>query len=393
MTDHTTPDTTTTTNTPLPDEATNAEPMSDAAFFTPPVLDDHHRPGDILRLRPIKIPRLPAGPAWQILYVSEDSHGARIPVSGTVITPSGTADLDPMLVYYPAFHGLGGEHCAPSQLIADGQEPDTDQISAVLARGWPIAVVDGEGLGVRGHGPHTFLAGRAAGQIMLDMGRAARAIPDLPAAESPLLLWGYADGGRASVWAGKLHAEYAPELDVKGIAAGAVPTDPGAIARRLNGGPWSALGLAGLIGLSSAYEHLPLRHVLTSTARRLLADAETSSMPRLCQRYQLPLALWCERADPPWGDPLWEYVLAHEILSASVVPAAPVHLYHGHGDTVIPIEFGRGLYLDYRARGAQVSWHEYPGNHFRTAREAIAQVLARLTENLTTGNARGSACA
>ncbi|MGF6886322.1 fermentation-respiration switch protein FrsA (DUF1100 family) [Nocardia sp. GAS34] len=380
MTDHTTTNTT-----------TDATVTDDAAFFTPPALNDHHKPGDILRLRPISPPRLPAGPAWQILYVSQDSHGARIPVSGTVITPSGTGlDHDPILIYYPSFHGLGGEHCAPSQLIADGGEPDTDQISAVLARGWPVAVVDGEGLGVRGHGPHTLLAGRAAGQIMLDMGRAVRKIPALNAAERPLLLWGYADGGRASVWAGELHTGYAPELDVRGIAAGAVPTDPGAIARQLDGGPWSGLGLAGLIGLSHAYSHLPLRHVLTSTARQLLADAETSTMSRLCERYQVPLAVWCERADPPWDDPLWKYVLSHEILSASAFPAAPIHLYHGRADTVIPIEFGRGLYLDYRARGAQVSWREYQGNHVRTAGEATKQVLSRLAEYLT---ATGSACA
>ncbi|MGY2093485.1 lipase family protein [Nocardia gipuzkoensis] len=57
----------------------------------------------------------------------------------------------------------------------------------------------------------TFLAGRAAGQVML--------------------VWGYADGARAAVWAGGLAPGYAPELDLRGIAAGAVVTDPGQLLR------------------------------------------------------------------------------------------------------------------------------------------------------------------
>ncbi|MFI7189968.1 lipase family protein [Nocardia nova] len=362
--------------------STTGTATTDTAFYSPPVLDERYRPGDILRLRPA--PKLTgAGPAWQVLYVSRDSHDQPIPVSGTVITPESGGDLagGRVLVYQPSFHGLGGA-CAPSQLLSYGAEPDSAQIRAALARGFTVAVVDGEGLGVIGWGPHTFLAGRAAGQVMLDLGRAATRIPAANAADPSIVLWGYADGGRAAVWAGNLQPGYAPELDVRGIAAGAVVTDPGQIMRVVNQSMWVGLALAALIGLSRAHRHLSLRHVFTEQARRLLVDAEASNRVRLCERYRHPLGVWCERADP-WNDPMWRHVFAHELTIASVAPTAPLHLYHGDADAIVPIAFGRRLFHDYRARGARVDWREYDGDHFRTARAATADVLAHLVDDLT----------
>ena len=355
---------------------------SDTDFYTPPALDGAHRPGDILRLRPA--PTLSgAAQAWQILYVSRDSYDRPIPVSGTVITPEATtADLGgAVLVYYPSFHGLGGP--AASQLLAMGAEPDSAQIRAALARGFVVAVTDGEGLGVIGQGPHTFLAGRAAGQVMLDLARAATRIPALNATDSPVVWWGYGDGGRAAVWAGSLQPVYAPELDVRGIAAGAVVTDPEQTLRSVNQGAWAGLGLAALIGLSHAHRHLPLRHIFTEESRRgLVAEAEVSNRVQFCQRYRHPIGIWCERPDP-WADSIWQHVFTHELISVSLVPAVPVHLYHGSTDAIVPVAFGRRLAHDFRAYGGPVGWREYDTDHFRTARSAIGDVLDHLTDDLT----------
>ncbi|WP_280382923.1 lipase family protein [Nocardia wallacei] len=366
-------------------DATNSVTTdTEVGFYTPPPLNDGHRLGEILRLRPAALPKLAgAGQAWQILYVSRDSHGEPIPVSGTVITPEAAGDLGsgPLLVYQPSFHGLGAD-CAPSRLLAAGTEPEAGQISAALARGWPVAVADGEGLGVLGRGPHTFLAGRAAGQVMLDLARAAARIPALNIAGCPILLWGYADGGRAAVWAGGLQPSYAPELDLRGIAAGAVVGDLGPILRHVDQSSWPGLGLAALTGLSHAHNHLPLRHVFTETARELLADVETASRSQLCKQYRQPLATWCDHPDP-WDDPVWRHVLALERPSASGVPAVPVHLYHGSADTIVPPEFGRRLAHDLKARGAHVTWREYRSDHLRAARSATAAVLTAFTKDLT----------
>ncbi|GAB2709399.1 lipase family protein [Nocardia thraciensis] len=377
--------TTKTSDTNTSGTTTSGATDADVGFYTPPTLHDDHRIGEILRLRPTVLPKLAgAGPAWQIMYVSRDSHGEPIPVSGTMITPEDAGeDLSsgPLLVYQPSFHGLAATS-APSRLLAAGTEPEAEQISAALARGWPVAVVDGEGLGVLGQGPHTFLAGRAAGQVMLDLARAAARIPAVDAVGAPILLWGYADGGRAAVWAGGLQPGYAPELELRGIAAGAVVTDPGPILRHIDRTSWPGLGLAGLIGLSRAHRHLPLRHVFTETARGLLADVEAASRAELCQRYRHPFTTWCAHPDP-LDDPVWRHVAALELIKASGTPAVPVHLYHGGKDAIVPIEFGRRFADDLKARGAHVAWREYKTDHFRTARTATTDALAALARNLT----------
>ncbi|MQY23012.1 lipase family protein [Nocardia macrotermitis] len=351
-------------------EKHTAAALSDAEFYTPPPVESSRGPGEILRLRPVRVPGVAgAGPAWQVLFVSRDTLGAPIPVSGTVIATE-VPDEAPLLVYYPSFHGLGGP--APSQRLAAGNEPDTVQIGAALARGWHVAIPDGEGLGVLGQGPHTVLAGHAAGQIMLDLGRAAARIPALHASDAPVACWGCADGGRAAIAAGGLQRDYAPEMNVCAVAAGAVVTDLRRMLRVFDEGAWPALGLAAVLGLSRAYRHLSLRHVFATSARSLLAEVEQASVGVLCERYQHALATWCDR--DVVEDPMWQYVFAHERADTRL-PGVRVHLYHGSRDAIVPASMGRALAEDYRARGVQVSWREYDADHFRTRVEAIGEVL------------------
>ena len=357
-------------------------------FYTPPILTPGRLPGDLVRMRPTFVPQLAgAAGAWQILYVSTNSRGELITASGTVILPDPDTDSRPgggsLLVYCPVFHGLGGR--AASQMLAVGEEADSVEISAALDQGWVVAVPDGEGLGVTGLGPHTFLAARAGGQIVLDMARAAQFVPELdPDTTSepwmPVVAWGYADGGRAVAAAGEIAPRYAPELDLRGICAGAVASDLAALAPAIGSGPCPGLGLAALIGLSRAYPHLRLRHVLTEDGQRAVAEAETLTDIELFDRYPQPLAHWCVREDP-WNDEMWRAVLAYECL-AHTAPRVPLHLYHGHTDEIVPVRAGLRTLIAYRQRGATVSWHEYDSGHAGTALEAVTEVLNRLADNL-----------
>ncbi|MFE3228570.1 lipase family protein [Nocardia sp. NPDC059228] len=351
-------------------------------FYAPLVVAGDRRPGELVRIERTAVRHLPdATNAWRIVYVSSDSRGEPIPVSGIVIA-AGTAASStphPLVVYYPSFHGLGGQ-CAPSQQLLTGDEP-LDHIQAALDRGWTVAVPDGENLGITGLGPHTFLAARAAGQVTLDLARASQAIPEVAQSnpgQAPIVLWGYADGGRGAVWAAELHQEYAPELDLRGIAAGAVVTDPGALVRSAHRGPWLALTLAGMIGLSRAYHHLPLRHVLTEDGLHVVRHAENLSAAQLLEQYRQPLERWCQRPDP-WNDAIWRYVLTRESRAHAAAPSVPVHLYHGTHDRVVPVESGGGLFTEYRRRGVDVTWREYDTNHFRTATDSTSDVVAHLS--------------
>ena len=89
---------------------------------------------------------------------------------------------------------------------------------------------------------------------MLDIVRAAVHCGADVGPGSPVLIWGYSEGGRCAAWAAELQPTYAPELNVAGVAAGGVPSDLRAVARAIDAGPFSGLGLAVLIGVAHAYQ-------------------------------------------------------------------------------------------------------------------------------------------
>ncbi len=362
--------------------------MTISDFYTTPVLPEGVRPGDIVRLRPVFVPQLAgAAGAWQLVYASSDSRSQSIAASAIILIPEakpkpGTGAI---LLYCPPFRGLGG-HCAPSQLLATGTEYDLAGIDAALARGWVVAVPDGQGLGA-GTGPHTFLAARAAGaKPVLDLARAVYRASDLDLPVAPVVAWGYADGGRIAAVAAELQPWYAPEVDLRGVAAGAVFSDLAVLAplvgRNTRTG-LAGLAFAGLIGMSHAYNQLPLRHVLNEAGLVAAAEARHLTVVELLQRFPEPLAHWCREPDP-WNDHWWRRVLALESLG-HVKSTVPLHLYHGELDLVVPVRAGRRAMIAYRQRGTTVDWREYDGDHRSTAHWAISDVLARLTEDIATG--------
>ncbi|WP_329410808.1 lipase family protein [Nocardia vinacea] len=360
------------------------EPPSADDFYSSPALNFTPRPGEILRRRTVATPGLHrAKRAWQLVYATRTTFAAPLPASAIVITPDSaeSAGPPPVLVYCTSFHGLGGR-CAPSQLLAgEGSEPESGFIASALERGWTVAVPDGQCLGMRGLGPHAFLAGRAAAHAVLDLARAVRALPELDSTKARCAVWGYADGGRAAVWAAEQQPRYAPELDLRGVAAGAVVVDPRALIVEIDGGRWAGLTVAGLIGLARAYAHLPVDHVLSRDGRRMIEQAQNFDAATLLLAYRdEPLSRWCERADP-WNDPIWRYVLANEI-SGREAPQVPVHLYHGTEDALVPVSMGRGLFAEYRALGVELSWREYPTGHIGTATDGAGEAVARLANFL-----------
>ncbi|MEU2032590.1 lipase family protein [Nocardia amamiensis] len=353
-------------------------------FYRSPALDFTPHPGEILRRRAVTTPRLPgANRAWQLVYATRTAFSAPIPASGIVISPdiAGPAGPSPILVYCPVFHGLGGR-CAPSQLLAgEGTEPETGFIATALNRGWTVAVPDGVCLGLTSLGPHQFLAGGAAAHAVLDLARAVRLLPELDSDQAPCVAWGYADGGRAAIWAGEQQPRYAPELDLRGVAAGAVVADPGALIAGIDGGPWSGLALAGLIGLGRAYAHLPMGHLLTGDGRETIERAGELDAAELLVAYRnTPLGRWCERPDP-WNDAMWRYALANE-TSGRAAPQVPVHLYHGTEDALVPVSLGRSLFAEYRALGVDLSWREYTNSHIGAAADGAAEAVTRLASYL-----------
>jgi secretory lipase len=348
-------------------------------FYAPVV--GPSRPGELLRFRSTEVKLDVETSAWQLVYGSTGVHGQPIAVSGTLLVPSGRwagSGPRPILSYGVGVHGLGRD-AAPSYLMRLGTEAETPLLAEALGRGWVVAVTDGDGLGMPG--PHTYGAGLPGGHAMLDIVRASvHCVPSLSAA-APVLLWGYSEGGRYAAWAGELQPEYAPELDLRGIAAGGVPSDLRAVARAIDGGPFSGLGLAVLIGLAQAHQNPALWAILNERGQQAATHAATLDVVGLIVDHPEPMRHHTVREEP-WDEPVWRALLDAE-RNGQRPPGAPLYLYHVAGDQIVPTELGTGLRDDYRALGADVVWaavvaEEHLSGAFVGAPAAVEWLAGRL---------------
>jgi hypothetical protein len=328
------------------------------------------RAGEPIRVRSVELSTAVPAYAWQVVHGSTDTHGRPNAVSGTVFRPRAAwpgPGPRPVLSYGVGVHGLGRD-CAPSHLLRSGTEAELPLVERALARGWAVAVSDGEGLGMPG--PHTYGAGRPGGHALLDAARAAiRLVPELTP-HSPVLLWGYSEGGRNAAWAAELQPDYAPDLSLVAVAAGGVPADLRETALALDGGPFSGLNLAVLVGLARAYDDPDLWAILTPDGVRAAAHAATLDVVGLVLEHPEPLDVHTRRAEP-WDDPGWRRILARERNGARA-PRVPAYLYHVTDDEIVPSRLGRELAKAYRLRGAEVTWVEVAGSDHLAGAHALA---------------------
>lgn len=310
-------------------------------------------PGEVRRSRPISPSVIDGAQMYQVVYGSTGTRDQQIAVSGTVFVPEAPwhgPGPRPILSYGVGVHGLGRD-AAPSYLMRVGRETELPQIQAILDRGWAVAITDGDGLGMPG--PHTYGAGLPGGYAMLDIVRAAaRHVPDLEPA--PTVVWGYSEGGRYAAWAAELQPTYAPEVDLVAVAAGGVPADLYAVGKAIDGGPYSGLALAVVVGLMAAHDRPELENVVNERGRAALALAAELDVFGLVLGYPDPMSVYATR-DEPFEDPAWRDLLASEDAGQRR-PAVPVHLLHAAQDEIVPLEVGARLRDDYRALGADVTW-------------------------------------
>src|SRR6266498_1716185 len=185
------------------------EPMPDAPPGT--VLDER-----ATTIRALAIP-VPVK-AWQVKYVSTDTKGAKKADIATVIQP--VVHQRKLVSYQTAYDGLDAD-CAPSYAFATGINPPAYEEAAMvplLLAGYTVVSADYEGP------RYEWTAGVNSGHGVLDGIRAAQSLTGLGAG-TPTALWGYSGGALASQWANELAADYAPELNIVGVAAGGVPAN------------------------------------------------------------------------------------------------------------------------------------------------------------------------
>jgi pimeloyl-ACP methyl ester carboxylesterase len=225
----------------------------------------------------------------------------------------------------------------------------------LLARGWAVALTDYQGLGTPGD--HTYMVGRALGPNVLDAMRAARELaPEELPEQGPAAIIGYSEGGAAAAWAAQLQPDYAPDVPLTAVAAGAAATDVETAGPNLDGTFFSFFMAYGGIGYAAAYPELDLDPYLTPMARGKIEEMRQSTV--------LQAMMWgpkfmhaSDLTQPNVLDlPEWRLRLRENRLG-ELMPAAPVLLHHARRDQIVSFDQSVSLRDDWLALGADVRLH------------------------------------
>lgn len=190
------------------------------AFYDAPDSLAAGSPGSIVRQEPIDGAPLGAS-AFRVLYRSTGLDGQPILVSGIIVVPPGPPPQGgrPVVAWAHPTTGIV-PHCAPSLAIFVFQQ--LQGLRTMVERGYVVAATDYPGLGTPG--PHPYLVGDSEARAVIDIVRAATAMPEA-AAGSDYTVWGHSQGGQAALFTGMIASSYAPELRLRGVAAAAPATD------------------------------------------------------------------------------------------------------------------------------------------------------------------------
>jgi pimeloyl-ACP methyl ester carboxylesterase len=320
-------------------------------------------PGDLVSSRevawhPEPLRLLPAPvKAYEIRYRSTSATGTGNVVSGMVLVSPlpWTNGPRPIVAYAMGTQGMA-DRCAPSQQLQNGSEPEIAFLAQAMFNGWAVAVTDYEGLGTPGD--HTYAVARSEGRALLDVARAASNIPGL-SADAPVGVFGYSQGGQAASSAAEQWKSYAPSLNVVGVAAGGVPADLNAVAKFNDGNAGSGLVFAAAAGYAAAYPELPLADVLTDRGRQVVDQIRDSCVAEIALVAPFTRINSLTTRPDVMQDPVWQNRLVENSLG-SVKPAAPVYLYHGTVDELIPFSVGQKLRSQWCGLGADVQWTALP---------------------------------
>jgi hypothetical protein len=339
------------------------------AFYVPPSPLKGSAPGDLQWSRTISASNYANASVHQILYRSVDASGEPMAVSGSVLVPkaryTGTGPR-PIVAFAPATTGVTDD-CAPSKGIATGSGgfAEGSNVKAALNKGWAVAVTDYQGLGTPGR--HAYMVRPSQAHAVLDSVRAATHLADAGlSTAAPVVIWGYSQGGAAAGAAAELATTYAPELQVKGTAAGGVPGDLLQLNDHLEGGRY-ALALAAAFGFDKAYPELQIDQYLNAAGKAVEAQVFSETSKGACLQFLLNSYQGKHSRDYFTVEaiklPVWQQRFTESKLG-TVRPSAPVYQYHAAADQIIPNAIGQALRQRWCAVGATVQFNgSISGDH------------------------------
>ncbi|WP_039804182.1 lipase family protein [Nocardia araoensis] len=353
-----------------------AAPVGD--FYIPPAQIPAER-GAIVKTKPMALfATLPTDQGWpgeaqHVMYTSRLQDGSPVAVTGTFIDATGPwqgPGPRPTVVIGPGTSGQG-DRCAmsvafstglalfgdPSPGLSANQEMPASALWSGL--GARVLVTDYIGLGTPGI--HTYANRIEQAHAVLDGVRAANNLAGV-GPETPVVLWGYSQGGGATAAAAEMQPDYAPELNLKGTWAGGPVADLAAILERIDGSLISgAIGFA-INGLLARYPELQkaVDRVTSPAGRAMLETLSDECIGDIIIRHAFlktssltddGRSLTEHLAEIPEAAP----ALA-ELRVGNLTPATPVLITSGRNDDTVPYGQARRLAEEWCAKGAAVTF-------------------------------------
>lgn len=300
-------------------------------FYTPPDVIPEQL-GAIIRREPLGI-EVEGGSAERFLYVSERTDGSRAVSGGMLFLPT-TPVPDggrPIVAWEHGTLGMG-DACVPSR----SNDPTADIVTflpQMLAQGWIVVATDYVGLGTPG--PNQYLIAESEVRDVVNSVRAVRTIPEAEASNR-YVTFGHSQGGHASIWTGRLGPEYAPELDLLGVAAAAPALD----LRDIASAQWNTpvgwiIGADFIESWPTYYPDLPTDSMLSTAgkdnAARLAAECVTASGLEALVREKLNEQFF---AQDPLDNEAWSQAL-QEQTPEPLPSSMPVFIAQGTADQVV----------------------------------------------------------
>jgi len=297
------------------------------------------------------------GVVYRIMYLSQSVTGRSVAVTGLIVVPDRVAPTGG----YPIVswgHGTNGmaDQCAPSLDPAS----DVPLANELLDQGWEITASDYQGEGTPGLLP--YLVGVSAARNTIDIVRAAQHLPAAHASAN-YVVWGHSEGGQTAMFALNIGAEYAPDLHLKGVVAGAPPSQFYAIYQFLRTSPYRYYLFMAAAGFNAAYgdKAAPLNEVLTPLGMKLLPDLEKGCSDYIAS-VTSPYSLTQITNADPIDVPAWK-ILIDENDPESFTTATPVPLLmiQGGSDEQIPVISTQILATHLCGLGQDLERWIYPG--------------------------------
>jgi alpha-beta hydrolase superfamily lysophospholipase len=314
------------------------------------------RPGDLIQATEAAPPA--NARAWVVDYHSQAIDGHDVAERALLTIPMTTPPAGgfPVIVWGHSSKGVADD-CAPS---ADGAAA-IPLVDDLLGAGYAVVAPDYEGLGA--DGPHPYLVGESEGRSMLDAARAAIQVSGAGIdPSSPVVLWGYSQGGHAAAFGGQIAPSYAPELHLVGVAMAAPVADVDHFVRRAEDWPAQFGFLVTTVdAYARVYPGLDRSLVFTPALLGDLDELDTQCLSDVTSYYNRPIAQMLVKT--PRQVPTFEARFAENEAGLAAI-GVPVLVIQGDADQIVDPADTDDLVRRYCALHVHVSYSVRTGeNH------------------------------